>query len=374
MGYISSNRESIVEDAKPATKRTYKIHDRLVLKEGTEYPYKDPIFRRMVKEYFDISDQNTRAIMVSVDEEDQSQILASLTGKLYDLIVDKADEIDFGEIPRTRGDIEELSNYDKLTECVATIHELIKQYKQDDECIVTIETAIENVKVRKNLFRKGFMADTEFVMLTYNTIVLAIISATSLMISSCIDFIKDPKENTFKLSIDKVGLSKSKEMLLFDNLKDFNKGCANGNIDKALGGVVANKQKNLVGTSITTLGAIAIGGVILFNILPLLRELTYFFYYSRTRVSDYFNLQADLLQMSAENIKDNNVETVDDKKRVIKRQLSIADRFRKIADFFAVNSKKAEVKTDNAIKAEKRKLKADDVLDDVPDSTASALF
>lgn len=351
----------------------------LKLKEGFVYPSKLPEFQKAVNEFFNIMDQNTRTIMVSVNEEDQSRVLTSLTSKLYDIIVDKSAEIDFGDIPKTRGDIMMLPNYDKLTECIEIIHQLLINYKQDAAPINTIQEAIENVKARRdNIFKKGYLLNLEMPILTYNTIVLAIISAVSLMISTCIEFIKNPKDESFQISLDKVGLNKSKDHLLFHNLKHFNNICKDKSLDKAMATIMSNsvKQHNLLGTGMTIGGIAAVTamGVILFNILPILRELTYFFFYSRTRISDYFNLQADLLQMNAENMKDPNVTTQDDKKKVIKRQLSIADRFREIADFFMIESKKAEVATNKEISDNKRKLKADEVLDQLPDSTASSLF
>ena len=348
---------------------------KLKLRENFEFPVKDPGFSRAVTEFFDMKDNNTRVVMVSVNEEDQSRILTSLTGRLYDMIVDKANEIDFGEIPKTRGDIELLPNYDKLEECIEVIDQLLTQYKQDRTPIVTIEEAIENVKQRRDLFKKGYILNCEMPIFVYNTVVLAIISSVSLMISTCIEFIKNPKDANIQASLDKVGLNKSKNSLLFDNLKRFNKMCKSKDLDKALTLVMKNGQHELLGTSIGTVAAITAGTIILFNILPMLRELTYFFFYTRTRISDYFNLQADLLQLNAENLKAPDASvTQDDRKKVIKRQLSIAERFRKLADFFMIDAKSSEIKTDADIKATEKKLKADDVLDSLPDSTASSLF
>ena len=36
-----------------------------------------------------------------INEAEQNTVILSLTGKLYKMIVDKADDIDFGQIPKT---------------------------------------------------------------------------------------------------------------------------------------------------------------------------------------------------------------------------------------------------------------------------------
>ena len=151
--------------------------------------------------------------------------------------------------------------------------------------------------------------------------------------------------------------------------------CEDKSIDKALASTNATEEKHFLGTS--TMATLALAGavaVILFNILPILRELTYFFYYTRTRISDYFNLQADLLEINAEHIRENEPPTIDNRNVVIKRQKAIAERFRKIADFFMVDNRQTEGKVAREVAQQKKTLKADDVMETVPDSTASALF
>ena len=59
--------------------------------------YRSPEFTKAMNEYFDIQDTKTRKILLAVNEADQNKILTSLTSKLYDNIIDKVDEIDFGD-------------------------------------------------------------------------------------------------------------------------------------------------------------------------------------------------------------------------------------------------------------------------------------
>ena len=54
--------------------------------------------------------------------------------------------------------------------------------------------------------------------------------------------------------------------------------------------------------------------------------------------------------------------------------MAIATKFRKVSDFIAVDAKAAEVKATKEITSNKKKYKADEVLDEVPDSATAALF
>jgi hypothetical protein len=54
--------------------------------------------------------------------------------------------------------------------------------------------------------------------------------------------------------------------------------------------------------------------------------------------------------------------------------MAIATRFRKISDTLAVDAKSAEVKATKEISSSNKKFKADEVMDEVPDSAAAALF
>lgn len=365
----------VTEDYAFPQAKGYADKPQLSLKPGFIKPEKIPGYDAVIREYFDITDNNTRVILVAVDEEDQTEVLHSLTNKLYDTIVDKSAEVDYGDIPKSQGDIDAVPNMEKVEASVDLLQQIMIQYKQDTAPVDEIKTAIENVRMRKDIFKRGFMSGVQLVVFTYNTIVLAIVAATSFLIAGCIDFIKSPDGATFQASIDKIGYAKSKNHLLFNNLRDFNAICKDKSLDNALNDVIRTTGKQLIGTaSLASFGVAAAVIIVLLNILPILRELTYFFFYTRTRISDWFNMQADLLELSAENIRVNNIDTQGDRKTVIKRQMALADRFRSVADFFMVDAKKSEQAAQGEIRVEKKKYQADEVMDKVPDSAASALF
>jgi len=332
-------------------------------------------YDKIVYENFNIMDKDTRKIMISLNEADQNQALSVLTSKLYNHIVDKVDDIDYGDIPSTKGDITKLYNYEKLTDCIGVLKSLLIEYKQDPKPVLIIEEALKNIVSRRELFEKAFKLNVEMPIVMYSTICLSIISSTSFLVATCIEFIKTPTEEEFGIILDKVALNKTKQNLLFSNLQRFNKACDAGQIDTCFEMVIKKNIKQLTGIDDIGIiaGSIALVGLIL-NILPIMRELVFFFYYSRVRVSDYFDIQADLLQMNAYNVESNSTLNKDEKKRITNKQMKIVELFRKISNKLAISNKESETKATKEITSNNKKYKADEVFDSVPDSASSALF
>lgn len=333
-------------------------------------------YDHIIREYFDITDRDTRKILVSVSEADKGEVLSSLTNKLYNNIIDKAYEIDFGTIPNSKGDITKIDNYDNMRECLNILRGIMVEYKQGTKNnIDVIEESINHIMNRKDLFTKAFQMNLELPIMIYSTTVLSIVSSISFMISSCIEFIKSPNQDTFDFEIDKLALNKSKDNLLFVNLSKFNIACRTGQVDSTINFVIKNKVKNFTGAEIGLIaGGIVIMGILL-NIIPILRELIFFFYFTRVRIADYFEIQADLLQMNAYNIEHDQSVDPEERKKIAKKQMKIVENFRKVSNVVNIDNKNCEVKTTKEIKKiNSQKYKHDDVLDSLPDSVASSIF
>lgn len=331
-------------------------------------------YREIVNEYMDIQDTETRKILLAIDEEDQSQLLTNLAHKLYDNVVNQVDKINFGSIPNTKGDITKLENYTQLVECVDIMENMLKEYKQSLEPTQIVKTAIENIKSRTERWQKAYTLNLEFPIVMYNTIVLSIVSSISFLIASTIDYVKSPGEQEYQLSINAMAASKTKDNLLFEDLDKWNKACQKGDVDKCLDYVMDNGKKNLLGattTAGTIMAGVAVTGIIL-NILPIIRELIFFFYHSKQSLSDYFAIQADLLQMNAENVKYNTEKTSKEKDKIRKKQLSIAGKFRKISDALAIKCKKAQIAAEKDSNKIEKKYKTTDIMDTMPDSAAAS--
>lgn len=361
-----------------------KNRERKKLKEDadSQFIYRSPEYTQAMNEYFDITDTETRKMLLAVNEADQNKVLVSLTSKLYDNVVDKVDDIDFGEIEMTKGDIEKLPNFNTLSECLINMRQLLIEFKQDTKPVDTITECIANLIDSKHIWTKAYGVNAELPMITYNTMVLAIIEATSYMVSMCVEFIKSPSQDTMQVMIDKSALTKSKGHMLFKNIDSFNSAYRKGQVEKAMMHVIdeSAKKKNFIGiyTGIGV-GAAVVGiAGLLFCIIPIIRELIFLFYYNRVRVSDFFEVQADLLQINAYNVENNRLDlTKEERKNISSKQLKVAEKFRAISRSIAVQASDAENKASKEIKKEdSKKYKASDVMEELPDSAASssALF
>lgn len=336
--------------------------------------FRDPKVMSAFTEHMDITDPITRKAICHMNEAEQGSVLTSLTSKLYDIVVSKVDDIDYGDIPASKGDFTKLPEYDRIVESVKLLTDILKEFKQDTAPVDEISVAISNVTTRKGLFTRAFRYNVELPILMYNNTVLTIISAVSYMIATSIEFMKTPNQDSFQIVLDKVAYTKTKHNMLYNNLKKFNKCCEKGQFDKAMEHVIQNRVKGIgeaaVGTAIAGVaGTIAI----VLAIIPILREMVFFFYYTRMRVSDFFNIQADLLQMNAYKVQNN--EEMDDfkRERVVSKQLKIVELFRKAANKIAFTARKAEVDATKEIESNSKKMKLGDLDGELPDSV-SALF
>lgn len=337
----------------------------------------NPDLEKTFVEFFDCRDQITRRKLMAMTEAEHNSALTNLTSKLYDQIVKKTHSIDYGEIPKTKGDISKLSNYEDLMDTLGILKGIVKEYKQNTKPIDDISVAIGNLSGRKDMFERAFRYDCELPMLMYNNLVMAVIAGTSFMITSCIEFIKAPRDETFIIQLDKVAYNKSKDALLYNSLAKFNKSCESGDFDKAMNMIIDKKIRKFTGIAVAS--GIVAGVIILVNIIPILRELTYFFFYVKNSISDFFGVQADLLMMNAYNVQRNEALDADDKDEIVEKQLAIANRFRDISNKFAIDRKKAEVEATRDIEKSGKKYKLDanaDIVaeDDDDGSDTSVLF
>lgn len=334
------------------------------------------IYDEIFMEWFDINDEETRSTYVSVNEADKSQMIVSLTSRLYDKIMEKVDDIDYGSIPESRGDITKIENYESMMECLDILRNILIQYNQPTQPVDTVYTAIENIKVREKLFSRAFALGAELPIVLYNTIVLSIVSSISFLIAGCIEYIKNPGDDSYILSLDKAAYNRSSQNLLFEDLAKFNQACTRKEFDDALESVIKGSVNPKQLTGIDALGITLSIGVIISltkQIIPILQELVYFFFHSRQSVSDYFAVQADLITINASNVIYKSDITDGEKQKIIAKQNRIAGAFRKISNFFDINYKKAEKESKKMAADEKKKYKISDVQTVKPDSADAAV-
>ena len=357
--------------ASPANQMNNNPNKRAV---GEEVMTKE--FKQIVSEYMDITDYKTNTRLYNLDEAEQNTVLLSLTNKLYQMIVAKIDDVEKGDIPKSRGDITRLPKYNQLKECAKTLTSIFEQYKEDTAPVKVIENAIDNLEDNSDVFVQAYMAKVDFGIMIYESVTLAVIGSLSYMIACCIEYVKDPKNDGLTIVMDKTGVAKVKEHLLYENLVKFNEACRTNDIENAIRPLIKNRTQNLFGVGgLVLVKGILIAIPVIIALIPLVKDLVYYFFAARQRVSVYFDIQADLLEMNANELKDNpNITTDADRKSVIRKQLQVARTFRQIADKLAVEAKTAENKADKEIKKDNKKYRIDDVETNPADASDGPLF
>ena len=347
-------------------------------------------YMSVVKEYFDITDNTTRRCLLSINEADQNQVMASLANKLYNIICKKATDIDFGLIPNSKGDINNIPNFTDIWNSLQTVRELIVNSKQSTAQIDSIIHCIENLQKSKYIWEKAFHINNDLACMYYNTMALSIVSATSIYISSAIEFIKNPDSEGVDMELSRVAKNKSKDGLLFTNIEKFNKAYQKGEIEKTMGGLL-KVQKDIhesgmvVSESVTLLSlltgflagsipavaasAVFIGALITL-IIPMMHQLTTFYYHMRIKLSEYLELESQIIRLNAEKLKYDRSKSEDEKKKIADKQRKIADKFYNTAQKISIKSTKADKLADAECKDDQNtKYKIDDVSDNMPDSS-----
>ena len=333
-------------------------------------------YNEFVKEYFDITDRETRKVLVTINEADQNQVMGSLATKLYDAIVKKVTDIDFGQIPQSRGDITKIPNYLDMVECLTTIRDMMVASKQSTQTPDIIFLSIENMKKYQKIWEKGYVLDNEMAIVFYNTIALSIVSAISLLTSATVEFVKNPQSDVIDLELAKVANHKTKDNLLFKNLDKFNKACRKGDIEKIFNEVLKAqrqiKEETIVKENIAAIlftGAMVLG--LLSTVIPILHQLTNALYCLRQTVAEYLAGEADVIRLNAEKVQYNRAKSPEQKKKIIARQHKIADHFKKWSNKLMIKANKADVEANKKIKEENsNKSKIGDVVDEMPDSAS----
>lgn len=458
-------------------------------------------YNQLIREYFDISDSKTRKTIVALEDAEQTQLLAALSSALYDKIMEKVDDVDFGTIPRSRGDITKVEGFENTMECLNIIRRMVMEYKENPEIVNTVLTAVENIRSRKTVFAKAFALNASFPIMLYNLIVLSIEQSVSFLIATCIQYIKDPASQSLNAALDKVAYNNTRDNLLYEQLYEFNKACSQKEFDDTLYNMLKNTKFNesfgefddtgagvnsiVINVGKTSVGmpnkhhespfekdkeecpgseaphpicpecgndpcsctadvpvtveepevrmpqdyepqpingageipnneepleegigkvaldtiselpkgakiaAIGIGGIIglsfglkfirfiLKSLIPIVRNCVYFFISSRVKFSDTLAVQAQLIEANAYKLQYSTDSDLDEdkKKKVVEKQLKIAEKLKKWSNTFAIDSNKAKKEAKKLVADDSKQKKIDDLKDQLPpDISDGGLF
>lgn len=279
-----------------------------------------------------------------LSENDKNAISIDVAKKMYELAAQKMPSVDFGDIPLSKGDLTRFTHYTTMTDALSILEEAFGVTEVAD--IVTIRQAMNNLIANKDHFAKAYIDNIDGAILLYQLTVLACLQSISLLISSYLNYVKNPDGNfTIELAINSTKKIKSMNTVCINSLEVFNKFCLQNGVKHMVYG-----SKELLGSSIALGGIIGTGVVVVLMILiiPVMRELIYQFYYSRSSISNYIDTQIKLITLH------HSVDTVN--KNAVKKQLEIVKVLQKVSDFLKVDVKNSDEKAHKQISTEKIKV------------------
>lgn len=285
-----------------------------------------------------------RREIMALTESDASKVNGSLISNLYKSAINKS-HINFDSIPDSEGDIEQYEGYQSMIESLQLLEELCVAQKTKIPEINTVRTAINNINNLKVYYQRGFKTDNQFAIVQYNTMVLACVESTSLLISSYVDYLRQVNQVEVKI----VKNPKYNGGICLDCLERYNKMVISGDLEKVL---KADSSNNFVGISTAAVltPALIAGGLLM--ILPLMRELIFYYYNTRMQISDYLVLQAQFLELNKQVVESKKNISAKERNAIIKKQQKVANDLLKMADKIKVNHTLAEQKAKKELKAE----------------------
>jgi len=330
--------------------------------------------KKFFDETMDTSSYEGYSFIMSLTEAQQGNAVMVLANKLYNMIVHKIEDIDYKEIERSNGDITKFVQYKRTNECIDTLMTISTQSKEGVEEVAAIKQAMKNLEDNKFLFVSGFKNNISIIKNFYNSIVMGIIADIGFMTTCCVEFIKNP-DSTMKLEIHNLQEYQTRFYLVHKNLVKFNDACAKGEIKKAFEPLLSKKiahESIILGLGIGSL--ILLAGIIVYIIIPILRDLTYIFFSFRAHLSDWFKLQEELLNANTIRLQSLKAKNDKEAQKVIDSQKKWSERMHKISEMLAIKyvpAQKAAIR--QSIIDSKTTVKKDEV-NDIDDSNIDSLF
>lgn len=288
-----------------------------------------------------------------------NQVDATMAKKLLDSIADKK-FTNFGPIEDSQGDITRFKGFTNMVETL----KLVKAMEPSNDTAVTarkqpsktddVLTAIRIIENNKNNFIRGYLINNDLIKMTYCTMVLACLDATSVLADDMVAYVRN-------ISVPTSGLRNPQHR--YDSMNQVGhiiKIDKNGDLPKLFNAVLDPKvktQDNFIGTGAAT-AMLAVGAVI--AIVPLVREVIYVFYQSRVSVDEYLKHQKLLLELNKGNIEQSNMKA-SDKKRVMAQQGEVLKAIDRASEKIRIKQETGAKKAENVIKQENKTWSLDNI-------------
>lgn len=300
----------------------------------------------------------------AVLEDGESPVRNHYLEKLYNSVIEKG-HIDFDTIPQSKGNIVEYTGYTNMIEILENIQKLASDSKSQTvmEYVNIVKQSIAYMRALAPIYKKGFMTRNEYVMLEYNTFVYTIVEAVSTLLYEFVDYIKTPNSDSIQITLRN---TKYRANVFFINqLNKFNKVNQTGNYGKYLEAMIQNGKDNFTGATAVGFAAIAAFALM---IIPITRECVYFYYSTKSKISECLAQQAYFLEMNKAVIEANSDFNKKKKQEIIIKQERIKNACLRLSEKLRVTHAKAIDNTKATLQSDNKLLTIDNIKKEVSDS------
>lgn len=286
-----------------------------------------------------------RKYMRSASKDEIHQVNGTLINSLYKSTVER-NACDFGDITKSNGDIKKVKAYEPTVKCLDILDELFVANGIQESRTATIRKAIKNCERYTPQFEMGFRMKQDLVILLYNTTVMAIIDSTSMMIATYMDYIIGPDQEKYTPT---GRFDKNRGEVSLENLTKFNTLADNGQLRDAIDKSLAGSRSNFTGAEV----ALVLAAIM--AIVPLTRELIFFYNRQKLKLSDYLDQEVQFLEMHELAIKSSRTKSSAEKREILEKQRKVAMKLRRFRDKLLIQNESAEdsmrkeVKRDNSL-------------------------
>lgn len=300
-------------------------------------------------------------------EDATSPVTRTLQTKLFQSVIDKS-HIDFGDIPRSSGDIKDYSGYSSMMETIGVLKDLASVEKNHEvsALIKIIEDAVSNITMLAPNYSKGFMNHSDYVETEYNTYVYTCVQALTSILYNYVEYVSNPMQGkSFKITLNNT--KNRADKFYFDQLIKYNNIVKSSpmNYRKMLDKVSSSGRENFTGVEWIGIATIA---TVALSIVPVTRELIYRFYKMRDNLSSMLEMQATFLEMNRACLESNTALDISKKKKIVEKQDKLRNKLISIASKLRVNSAKASINSKKELQNDNKAFSIDEIKDSISNS------
>lgn len=304
---------------------------------------------------------NPKKVRLMLEDEESPQTKEVIT-MLYDSVIEKG-HIDFGDIPKSKGNIKSYSGYKNLVEIIGILERMSvssKTYADLEKYVKILDTAMSNLEHFAPEYQQGFSAKIDMVMIEYNSFVYTLIEATTSMLYQFTDFLKTPSTDILTVSLKDTKYRA--DVFYIDQLKKYNAVCASGKYKIYLKTMINQGKEGALGSALLV-GTLAVVVPVMISIIPVTRSLIYHFQNIRERLADCLTLQAYFLEQNKAYLEATKEHDEPKKKKIIAKQEKLKLKFLRLAEKLRVSSIRADELARKTLREEDRVINTSTIQD-----------